>query len=153
MKRSLKYILLGGGIVLVDGITKMWAIEQCQSSCLINPFLAITPTLNRGISWGLLYCQHQFPFILMSLFIVAITIALCAHAVVRAREGYAVWGHVWAIAGSVSNIYDRFMYGGVIDFILIFYKEWEFPVFNIADVAIVGGVALMFWQLWFLDEK
>jgi signal peptidase II len=146
-------MLLGSGIVLVDGITKMWALEQCQPYWFVNQFLSITPTLNRGVSWGLFYCEQQLPFTLMSLFIVAITIALCAHAMMRAREGYAVWGQVCAISGSISNIYDRFSYGGVIDFILISYKNWEFPVFNIADVAIVGGVALMLWQLWFLDEK
>lgn len=153
MKRYLNYILAGSGIVLADGITKMWALEQCRSACEVNQFLAITPTLNRGISWGLFYCQQELPFTLMSLFIVGITIALCVSAIMRAREGHQVWGHVCAIAGSISNIYDRFSYGGVIDFIQLSYNDWVFPIFNIADVAIVGGVFLMFWHMWFLDEK
>ncbi len=50
------------------------------------------------------------------------------------------------IAGSVSNILDRVVYGGVVDFIHVHINGWSFAVFNIADVAIVVGVCIMMLQ-------
>ena len=49
------------------------------------------------------------------------------------------------LAGACSNIIDRFVYCGVIDFIVITIGGWTCPVFNIADVSIIVGVTFMLW--------
>jgi signal peptidase II len=58
----------------------------------------------------------------------------------------------WALAlvagGAVGNLIDRLYFGVVTDFVLWRYEKHEWPVFNIADVALVAGVGLMFVDMW-----
>lgn len=47
------------------------------------------------------------------------------------------------LGGAVGNLVDRLLYGYVIDFLDVYYQDWHWPAFNIADSAITLGVALM----------
>jgi len=47
------------------------------------------------------------------------------------------------LAGAVGNLIDRILFGQVIDFIQLYYERWYFPVFNVADIAINIGAALL----------
>jgi signal peptidase II len=47
------------------------------------------------------------------------------------------------IGGAMGNVIDRIRYGYVIDFIDIYYQNWHWPAFNIADSAISIGVVLL----------
>ena len=62
------------------------------------------------------------------------------------KRGESILGHVCVIAGSVANIVDRIVYHGVIDFIVVSFRHYSWPVFNIADMAIVAGVVIIFWH-------
>ena len=50
------------------------------------------------------------------------------------------------LAGAIGNLYDRIAYGYVIDFLHVYYENWHFPVFNIADCAICIGAALLLFD-------
>ena len=60
---------------------------------------------------------------------------------------------VAVIAGASSNIIDRFWYGGVVDFILLEYEQWSWPLFNVADIVIVGGIIVMVFNSFWPDRK
>jgi signal peptidase II len=47
------------------------------------------------------------------------------------------------MGGAIGNLFDRIIYGYVIDFLDFHYLHWHWPAFNVADMAIVGGAALM----------
>ncbi|SJM93678.1 Lipoprotein signal peptidase (fragment) [Crenothrix polyspora] len=47
------------------------------------------------------------------------------------------------LGGAIGNLIDRLAYGYVIDFLDVYYQDWHWPAFNIADSAIVVGVGLM----------
>jgi signal peptidase II len=47
------------------------------------------------------------------------------------------------LGGAVGNLIDRLLYGYVIDFLDVYYQNWHWPAFNIADSAITVGVVLM----------
>ena len=51
------------------------------------------------------------------------------------------------LAGAIGNLYDRFRYGFVTDFIEVFYKSYQWPTFNIADSAITIGVGLLLVEI------
>lgn len=53
------------------------------------------------------------------------------------------------LGGAVGNLIDRVMFGYVIDFIVVHYKEYYFPAFNIADSAISIGAALLILDLFY----
>ena len=47
------------------------------------------------------------------------------------------------LGGALGNVYDRIVYGYVIDFLDVYYQQWHWPAFNIADSAIFLGAALL----------
>ena len=47
------------------------------------------------------------------------------------------------LGGAVGNVIDRLVYGHVVDFLLFYWKDWYYPAFNIADVAITCGAVLL----------
>jgi signal peptidase II len=57
------------------------------------------------------------------------------------------WGLPLALGGAMGNLVDRIRYGQVIDFIDMYFirggREHHWPTYNVADIAIVAGVALM----------
>jgi len=50
------------------------------------------------------------------------------------------------LAGAFGNLYDRITMGKVTDFILVYYQQWHFPAFNIADSVIFLGAAMMLYD-------
>ncbi len=134
-------------ILLFDRITKIKALTLWATELTITPYFSLELTLNRGISWGLGNSQDPWLFVFLSTGVLLITIGLAVYARHRLIAGYSIFGELLVISGSVSNIIDRYLYGGVVDFIHLHAFGYAFPSFNIADAAIVSGVCLMFLQL------
>lgn len=55
------------------------------------------------------------------------------------------------LAGAVGNLIDRFRYDGVVDFLDVFWGNYHWPAFNIADSAISVGVTILMFRLLFTD--
>ncbi len=62
------------------------------------------------------------------------------HAYRLYRERQSLWGAALVLAGGLSNMLDRYLVGGVIDFIAISFGTFDWPIFNGADVAIFCGI-------------
>lgn len=92
------------------------------------------------------HSDNELPFLIVSLIITGITLALASYAAIRAMNHQLIFGEILVLAGSCSNLVDRFIYGGVVDFILLSHGGWSFPVFNCADVCIVIGIGIMLFE-------
>ncbi len=144
---------------IIDRISKLWALSL--GSSIISIFSAKNVALgfswipdinfklvfNRGMSWGILNSQANYIFIAVSILVCVITLWLLRYIIFKYRSGLSIFPEILIFFGSVSNIFDRFVYGGVIDFIAVNFDSWTFPVFNLADCAIVIGIFLMFINL------
>ncbi len=133
-------------VMICDRVTKLWALNNCSDRCDINPFLACEVTFNRGISWGFFHSTNDFIFLFVSSVITLITIILAWYTYKRLNVGSSILGEVLVLAGSCSNLIDRVLYRGVVDFIVLSYNEWSWPHFNIADFCIVIGVGVMLME-------
>jgi signal peptidase II len=140
---SFWYLLLFSGVVTIDRITKNWALEHCIEPYTVNDFLSFELIFNRGISWGLFNSSNDWVFLLVSMLIIGILLGLTLYTFVRWNNTHWVIGEVLVIAGAFSNMVDRFLYRGVVDFILLSAKGYYWPYFNIADACIVVGVSFM----------
>jgi len=139
--------LVGIAIFCIDRITKSFALECCvDKTYYYNSFLSYDLVINRGISWGMFHSTVPMNFLLVSVVIALVTVILCGHAYYLFKIGSSIVGHVFVIAGSLSNLVDRVYFGGVIDFIILSFGGYSWPVFNIADVAIVIGIGIMIMQ-------
>jgi len=143
--RSLwRYGILGLSIIVIDQLTKWWALQKLAVPIVVTPFLSFELVLNRGISWGVLHSQSTAAFVAVSASIFIIICFIFWYAYQQWRAQYSIIGETFIIAGALSNMGDRIIHHGVIDFIVLSYKTWSWPVFNLADSYIVFGVMLIF---------
>jgi signal peptidase II len=143
VKRALSWFF---GIVFFDQISKWWMVTHLKSWDL-TPFLSFELAFNKGISWSIFDNDVTPWFIYVGIAVVCL--ALIYQMILRLSDRKSIFAEVTILAGAVGNIIDRFMYGGVVDFIVLHYKEWYFPSFNIADIAITLGVMCMLIQLMY----
>lgn len=140
--RIIGYGILFTAIVILDRLTKWWALNTAQ--CELFPCVSVDIVINRGIAWGFFHQAPHFVFWLLVFINSLIILGVAWHAIYCWLHNRIILGHILILAGAIANMIDRFMYRGVIDFILLSYKNYSFPVFNVADIAIVVGVGVLF---------
>ena len=127
----------------VDQATKQIALDLFQPHARVPvlPVLDLTLAWNRGVSFGMFGGGGvpAWAFILVSLAISAVLFWQMA----RSETWLAKVGFGLIVGGAIGNVIDRLIYGAVVDFILLYWREWSWPVFNVADTAITCGVALI----------
>ncbi|MGI6453905.1 MAG: signal peptidase II [Syntrophomonadaceae bacterium] len=127
-------------VLLADRVSKIWIVNNFspgESQALFNPFLFLTYVQNRGGAFGIL--QGQSWFFLICAFILIIAMVFCYYRFQVPPSIAALMGIL--TGGAMGNLVDRWIYGYVVDF---FDLRW-WPVFNIADVAILCGGVLLVW--------
>jgi signal peptidase II len=150
-ERSARWPLLLGvaaGVLAVDQLSKAWAVEALGDGRTIELVgsLRLQLTMNYGSAFSL--ADGRGPLIsLLALVVVAVLLRSGRHAT-RPATAVAL-GLV--LGGAIGNLIDRafragdgFLGGGVVDFIDL---QW-WPVFNVADSAIVVGAILLFIVQW-----
>ncbi len=152
MKEWQKYACVFWAVLLVDQVSKWLVLTYLPEPVYLTTFLAFAVTYNRGISWGLLHQDAPWLFIGITAFICMLTIGLMVHAYKNYQKGNAIYGELLIISGSIANIIDRIVHHGVVDFMVIHLPYYTWPVFNIADIAIVFGVFIMFVQYLVMGE-
>lgn len=141
--KKIHYICWFLAIFLLDRVTKYMALGMLKTYA-ITPFLALQLVFNRGISWGMFHSEHQGFFVALSMVIVGIISVLAWHTYTRYKIGRSIYAELMVLAGALSNVIDRALYKGVIDFVHLHIDDWSWPIFNVADVAIVVGI---FWMI------
>lgn len=131
---------------VVDRITKEIILHYQPKNYAFTSFLSFDLCFNRGIAWSWFHSQSALVFSLVTLIIGCFIIFLAWHALQRFKAGFYVGPELLVMTGALSNFFDRFLYGGVVDFIVLHYGSWYWPTFNVADYCIVLGVILMVVQ-------
>ena len=112
---------------------------------MIPDFFYITYVRNYGAAWSILDGNRAF-FIFMAFFCLAlIYYFFIYHQKLSKRE---ILGYGLLIGGIIGNLIDRMILGYVVDYIGLIFFGYHYPVFNIADVCIVGSVFIILYHLW-----
>lgn len=141
--RGLLFLGVAFLVVVLDQLTKRVAEDRLRgqrSVPLVDDILRLTYIENRGAAFGLLQDQTTF-FVLVGIIVIAV-IAMSYRYL--PRSGFLL--HLalgLMLGGAVGNLIDRVRQGYVVDFVDFGYRANWWPVFNVADSAIVIGVALM----------
>jgi signal peptidase II len=146
-------MLLGVAIVVValDQLTKVWVSTSLADGGWWTPLPAlwrvfrITHITNSGAAFGIFPNQGNF-FIIIA---VVVALAIVLYYRYLPSQGWLVRLSLGLqLGGAMGNLLDRIRYGHVVDFIDIGF--W--PIFNVADVAIVTGVGILAYCLWRDDQ-
>lgn len=129
--------------LLVDRLSKYFVILKNYQAYEINKFLMFDLSFNRGVSWSIFYSESKVTFAILTAVILAILLFLIWYTVAKSKQNNSIYGELLVLSGGISNILDRFIYPGVVDFILVHYGEYAWPVFNFADICICAGVFLI----------
>ena len=120
-----------------------------RGAVTLTPFVDLVLTWNAGISFGWFQSDSTFAQIVLTL-VKAAAVIILAVWMARSRTLLATIGLGMIIGGAIGNAIDRFAYGAVVDFVLfhvtIGENTYNWYVFNLADVAIVAGVAALLYD-------
>ena len=137
------YILIMAIVLIGDQVTKVLVAKNLQihtSQTIINGLLYFLYLENKGAAWGILEGKIFF-FLLVAL---VAAIAMIVYFIkVSSEEIVTRYGLVLVFSGMIGNAIDRLFLGYVRDFIGVIIFNYHFPIFNIADMAVVIGVGLI----------
>lgn len=137
------------GTLAVDQGFKLWAILvyeiEARGTVVVTPFLDLVMAWNLGISYGLFQQEGALGrWILIAIKVTAVI--LFTGWLARAESKRLAVGLGLIIGGALGNGIDRVLWGAVADFFAFHVGTFHWYVFNLADVAIVVGVALLLYD-------
>ncbi len=133
-------------VLAADQASKWWVLEVLRLPELVSvpvlPVLNLTMVWNHGITFGLLTSQSAWAGFMLAAVALAVVGFLTVWLFRAERMVVAI--ALGAVAGgAIGNVIDRARFGAVVDFIHAHVMGWSWYVFNVADAAIVCGVAVL----------
>jgi len=151
------WLLLSLLVIALDQLTKaiaLGALEPYVPHAVIPGFLNWTLAFNTGAAFSFLADQEGWQRWLFTSLAIVVSIVLARWL---ARTPRGDWRTALPLAlvigGALGNLIDRLRAGHVTDFIQVYYRDWAFPSFNVADSAISVGAVLLVWFGLFGSKK
>ena len=153
-KKFFLYFLLLIIIFFIDRISKLYVINLANTTSSIdiqiNNFLNIILIWNKGIGFGLFSFDNNKVYNFITFLILTINL-LIIYLIIKSDKIRSLF-YVIILGGSLGNLFDRFYYTAVPDFIDLNYKGFHWFIFNIADIFIsLGIICLICFE--FLEYK
>ncbi|MNH85303.1 Lipoprotein signal peptidase [compost metagenome] len=138
------YYLIAFIVFLIDQGTKYIIATKLQlheQIPVIGDFFVITSHRNTGAAFGILENKRWF-FIVITV-IVVLAIVWYLQRIKNSSNKLLPTALALVLGGAIGNFLDRALTGEVVDFLMLNFGSYTFPIFNIADSCIVVGVALI----------
>ena len=133
-------LVLIAATILADQLTKALALSLLVPGVAVPvlPGFNLTLGFNEGSSFGMLSGIMAGKHLLMAALTGALTLMFAVMAF-RARHPFERAGYALVVGGALGNIVDRLRQGAVTDFLDLYWRDWHWPTFNGADIAITLG--------------
>lgn len=157
-KKYLWLIVISGFLVALDQIVKVYvhtSFHLGESVVVIPNFFNLTYVRNFGAAFGFLAESHPSfrELFFLSMPPIALIIILGILRGVKDNDTKQIIALSSIFGGAIGNYIDRLRFRYVIDFLdFHLYNRWSWPAFNVADMAIVGGVGMLL-LLMFAENK
>jgi signal peptidase II len=142
------------GVVVFDQVTKLLVLRTLPlygSTPIIPGFADLVHVHNAGVAFGLLNDpDHPGRKLITTALALAALLGIAYYARhVQRGERVARLGLSMILGGAIGNLADRIRQGFVVDFVDLYWRDWHFWAFNVADAAITIGAVLIFVELLF----
>ncbi|MFP4648122.1 MAG: signal peptidase II [Halorhodospira sp.] len=151
-----RWLLLAVAIAGLDQVTKLWAESALHAydSVELLPVLSLTLGYNTGAAFSLLGEAAGWQRWVLA----AVALGVSLYLIYWLRQlgtGYPrlSLGLALILAGALGNLIDRLRLGYVVDFIHLHYAGFHWPLFNVADIGITLGAALVIAIFLFADRS
>lgn len=145
---ALPWLWLSAAVIVLDQLSKWWALSALQPAGVPHPvvpgLLNWTLAFNRGAAFSFLASSEGWQrwfFVLLAVVISAVLVVWLARTARRDWRTALPLGLI--VGGALGNLIDRLHAAQVTDFIQVYYREWSYPVFNLADCGITVGAVLL----------
>jgi signal peptidase II len=151
-----RWLWLAALVVVLDQASKAWvelSFEPYESLSVL-PFFNLTLVYNRGAAFSFLSDAGGW----QRIFFVVLTVVILVF-LLRWLRSLGTGDALLAVAlslvigGAIGNLIDRIVTGRVVDFLDVYYQQWHWPAFNVADSAISIGVVLLLYDTLFGATK
>ena len=145
-RMGFRMLWLSAVIVAADQLTK-WIATSTMSMherIAVLPFFDWTLTYNRGVAFSMFNDGQGWQRFGLSAFAILVAGGFTywmAHLPKHERMNATALALV--VGGAIGNVIDRLRLGHVVDFVLLYWKDWSWPAFNLADSAICVGAVLL----------
>lgn len=141
-----------GFIVVADQLTK-YIVDRTMplhySIPIIDGFFSLTYIRNTGAAFGIFSGSHEafrLPF-LISVSLIAIGFIFTMLKRLRETETGLITALAFILGGAIGNLIDRIIRGEVVDFLDVYWSDYHWPAFNLADSFITIGVGITIYYL------
>src|SRR5580700_2953456 len=152
------YLLIALIVLLLDRWTKHVVAQRIRlySHVQVIPgFFQLTHTENTGAAFSL-FADSPAPWktaLLIAFSAIALIVVVALLWKNNHAHGTTGVGLSLIMGGALGNLWDRVVRGRVVDFLLVYVKQYQWPVFNIADSAIVVGAGLLIVEILFVKSQ
>ena len=145
LKKNLLSFFLIIIIFCIDRVSKLLIIQSSSSNGEMNinltSYLDLNLIWNDGIAFGLLSFDQNLYYNILTIFIFLIILVIIW--LMLNSKGFEQLSFILIIGGSLGNIFDRFYYSAVPDFIDIHFNNYHWFIFNVADIFITLGILFL----------
>jgi signal peptidase II len=145
---ALVWLWLSAAVIGLDQLSKVWALHALPPVGLPHPvipgLLNWTLVFNRGAAFSFLGGAdgwQRWLFVALALVISGVLVAWLART--PRRDWRNALPLALIIGGALGNLVDRLHAAQVTDFVQVYFRQWSYPVFNLADCAITVGAVLL----------
>jgi signal peptidase II len=144
-------------LFVIDRASKILILKNflngSSSEIYLNSFLNFSLAWNSGIGFGILQIEYSFFYMIISIIITMINFALIYWMLASSNYLESIFVSV-ILGGSLGNLFDRYYYNAVPDFIDLHYESFHWFTFNIADIFIsIGIISLVMIDLFKIKKK
>jgi len=143
-----KWLVLAVLLVVLDQLTKYVAVQAIPggSSIPLLPSLSLVLTYNTGAAFSFLAGASGWQrwFFVLVAFAASALIIWMLHR--HRGETFLCIALALILGGAIGNLVDRVLVGAVVDFILVYWRQYQWPAFNIADSCITVGAGMLIWD-------
>lgn len=143
--------------MVLDLVTKKWALDELAVAGhgheLLGGLVPLTLAFNKGAAFGMRVGEDSRWFFI-PVTIIALILLTVLFRQAAERDYLRIGSIALVVSGAVGNLYDRVRWDkGVVDFLgPVDLGLWDFPIFNVADMAITCGAVLLAISFW-LEER
>lgn len=156
IKNNFFWLFLALAVILFDQITKILVSKYFlwQDTISVLPFLNIFYNFNSGAAFSFLNKANGWQKWFFDSVALAVSIAII-YWLLHAPKGrvFVKISLMLILGGALGNMLDRMWFGYVRDFIDLYWKNYHWPTFNIADSAISIGAIMLAFDVFILEKK
>jgi signal peptidase II len=151
MPESIRWFCLSAAVIVLDYVTKVAVLQSFApgESRAVAPFFNLVLVFNKGAAFSFLATAQGWQTLFFSAIAIVASVVISFLIVRNRRNALFCTGLALILGGALGNLYDRVVYGHVVDFLDFHAAGWHWPAFNVADSAITVGAVILIVESFF----